>query len=217
MPVRADDPELPAKPNIVMFYVDDVAPVDSLWNDPARTPNIYENFVAHGIQLDHAIGETPLCCPSRANVLTGQHTHNTRVVRNSADLFDPSETIGKAMLGAGYSSMFIGKYLNRDNFLTDEQWAQHDANWTVLDAISGINGAFYNYDLHTKEGTSHINGLHSTKMVAQRAVAHFQETPAETPLFAVLSIYDLHSPNAPQPEDKGDPRCASMPPWAPPN
>lgn len=215
--VKADEPELPAQPNIVMFYLDDVAPVEALWNDPGRTPNLYEQFVAHGIQLDNAIGETPLCCPSRANLLTGQHTHNTRVVRNSAELFDPYETIGKAMLGAGYSTMFIGKYLNRDNFLTPEQWAEHDANWTVLDAISGINGAYYNYDLHTKEGTTHIKALHSTKMVAERAVARFQATPAETPIFAVLSMYDLHSPNAPQPEDKGDPRCAGMPPWDPPN
>jgi arylsulfatase A-like enzyme len=216
-PVSADDSELPSQPNIVMIYLDDVAPVDALWNDPTRTPNIYENFIAHGIHLDHAIGETPLCCPSRANLLTGLHTHNTRVVRNEAQLFDPSETIGKAMLDAGYASMFIGKYLNRDNSLTDEQWAAHDANWTDLDVIDGVNGAFYNFDLHTKDGVQRIKGVHSTKMVADRAVAHFQETPASTPIFAVLSLYDLHSPNSRQPEDRGDPRCANMPPWDPPN
>ena len=95
--------------------------VTSLWNDPTRTPNIYDQFIAHGINLDHAIGETPLCCPSRANVLTGLHTHNTRVIRNDAQLFDPSEQIGKSMMGAGYASMYIGKYLNRDNTLTPEQ------------------------------------------------------------------------------------------------
>ncbi len=119
--VRADG-TLPQQPNIVVIYLDDVAPVPILWNDPARTPNIYNQFIAHGINLDHAIGETPLCCPSRANVLTGLHTHNTRVIANNALLFDPSVHIGKAMLDAGYASMYIGKYLNRDNFLTDEQW-----------------------------------------------------------------------------------------------
>src|SRR3954465_10201704 len=60
-PVVADTP--PERPNIVMFYIDDAAPHDGrLWNDPSRTPNIYDQFIAHGVHLDHAIGETPLCC-----------------------------------------------------------------------------------------------------------------------------------------------------------
>jgi N-acetylglucosamine-6-sulfatase len=215
-PVAATAP--PARPNIVMFYIDDAAPHDGrLWNDPGRTPNIYNQFIAHGIHLDQAIGETPLCCPSRANVLTGQHTHNTRVVSNDARLFDPAEHIGKALLDADYASMFIGKYLNRDSLLTPEQWAEHDAGWTVLDAINGINGAFYNFALHTKTGDIQVTGLHSTQMVADRAVMHFKETPAETPIFALLSIYNVHAPNVPEPGDKGDPRCANMPPWNPPN
>ena len=217
VPTARADGALPQKPNIVVIYLDDVAPVESLWNDPARTPNLYDQFIAHGIQLDHAIGETPLCCPSRANVLTGEHTHNTRVIRNDAQLFDPSEHVGKAMLGAGYASMYIGKYLNRDNTLTDDQWAQHDAGWTDLDAIDGVNGAFYNFNLHTKDGVVHVKGTDSTQMVADRAVAHFKETPADTPIFAMLAIYDLHSPNTVQPQDKGDPRCANMAPWDPPN
>ena len=63
----------------------------------------------------------------------------------------------------------------------------------------------------------HIKGVHSTQMVADRAVTHFKETPADQPIFAMLSIYDLHSPNGLQPQDQSDPRCASMPPWDPPN
>ena len=56
--VAADPATIPDRPNIVVFYLDDVAMHDArLWNDPARTPNIYEQFIAHGINLDHAIGE----------------------------------------------------------------------------------------------------------------------------------------------------------------
>jgi len=50
-------------------------------------------------------------------------------------------------------------------------------------------------------------------MVADRAVARFRETPADQPIFAVLSFYDLHLPNHPMPQFVGDPRCAEMPPW----
>ena len=181
------------------------------------TPNIYDHFIAHGINFDHAIGEDPLCCPARANLLTGLHTHNNRVTANNALLFDPSMHVGKQLQGAGYSTMFIGKYMNRDSDLTPERWLEHEAGWTNMDVISGINGAFYHYTLHTKTGEFAVKKLHSTQMVADRAVMHLRETPAATPVFAVLSIFDLHGPNVPMPQFVGDPRCADMPPWNPPN
>ncbi|MGI8929196.1 MAG: hypothetical protein ACR2H0_07010 [Candidatus Limnocylindrales bacterium] len=47
---KTDLPEDP--PNIVVFYIDDASPHDgSLWNDPARTPNIYEHFIERGIHF----------------------------------------------------------------------------------------------------------------------------------------------------------------------
>src|SRR4051812_38412791 len=83
-PAAADEPPVPtppSRPNIVMFYIDDVPPHDgSLWSNPALTPNIYDHFVAHGINFNRSIGEDPLCCPARGNMLTGQHTHNNRVI-----------------------------------------------------------------------------------------------------------------------------------------
>ncbi len=209
---------VPANPNIVVFYIDDAAPHDGrLWNDPGRTPNIYEHIIAQGLDFDHAIGEDPLCCPARGNLLTGLHTHNNRVILNRASQFDPSVHIGRAMMDAGYASMYIGKYLNNNVELTSEQWAEHDAGWTQLDVIKGINGSFYNYMLHTKTAEFRVKGLHSTQMVADRTVARLRETPADTPVFAVLSIYNMHGPNTPMAQDIGDPRCADMPPWKPPN
>ena len=90
-----DDPsgtqQLPAgKPNIVLFYLDDVALTDGrLWGNPQLTPTIYDLFVAHGTTFTNAVGETPLCCPGRGSVLTGLHTHNDGVVANNARLFNP--------------------------------------------------------------------------------------------------------------------------------
>ena len=74
------------------------------------------------------------------------------------------------MKDAGYASMFIGKYLNRNVFLTPEQWQAHDAGWTQLDVFKGINGYFNNYTLHTKTGDLEFGKYHSTQMVADRAV-----------------------------------------------
>ena len=202
-----------AQPNIVVFYLDDVSPHDgSLWADPERTPNIYEQFVAHGVRFPRAVGETPQCCPGRANTLTGTHSQSTGVIENDARLFDPSMHVGKQLKGAGYASIFIGKYLNENDELTNAAWQEHQAGWTVLDGIYG-KPTFENYVVRTKDGDVPYPDTHSTQMIADRAVMRFRETRSDQPIFAMLSFYDLHGPNHPQAEFVGDPRCADMPPW----
>ena len=121
------------------------------------------------------------------------------------------------MKDAGYASMYIGKYLNKNNRLSAAQWTQHGAGWTYLDAIKGWNGAFYDYTVHTKTGNVRYPDTHSTQMVADRAKMRFQATPAGTPIFAVLSVYNLHKPNVPMPQFANDHRCDSMPRYKPPN
>ena len=108
-----------AKPNIIVFYLDDLNPHDGrLWGNPAITPNLHELFVAGGVHLPNAIGETPLCCPGRGGVLTGLHTHNHGVTVNDVRLFNPGEHIGEALRDVGYASHMIGKYFNWSDRLT---------------------------------------------------------------------------------------------------
>src|SRR6187402_2509060 len=82
------------RPNIVMFYLDDLSPHDArLWSNPALTPNLYHYFVEHGIRFTNAIGESPLCCPGRASLLTGLHTHNNGVFRNNIHFLHPTNIV----------------------------------------------------------------------------------------------------------------------------
>lgn len=216
------------KPNVVVFYLDDTNPTDGrLWNDPALTPNLYDLFVAHGIHVENAFGETPLCCPSRATLLTGLHTHNHRVIVNDARLFDPSENVGKEMTNSGYQSMLIGKYMNLPNLLTAQQWDAVASGWSQFDAFSSPNTNagkyFYDYTMFTKQGQlafGHDPQDHSTRVIADRAVTHLQEADPAKPVFEILSLFNTHAPNIPMPGLEQDPRwgmCDSMPPWKPPN
>lgn len=219
------------QPNIVVFYLDDTNPTDGrLWSDPMLTPNLYDLFVAHGINLRNAFGETPLCCPSRATLLTGLHTLNHGVVRNDARLFDPQENVAKELLASGYQTMLIGKYLNKPELLTPDQWTQTASDWTQFDAISSAEGAtyhyYYDYSLYTKQGTLNFGEQpqdHSTRVIGTRAVERLQEADRgdpKKPIFQLLSIFNTHDPNIPMPGLENDPRwqrCASMPAWDPPN
>jgi N-acetylglucosamine-6-sulfatase len=217
-----------AKPNIVVFYLDDTNPTDGrLWNNPALTPNLYDLFVAHGINVQNAFGETPLCCPSRATLLTGLHTHNHGVLVNDARLFNPAENVGKEMTKAGYQSMLIGKYMNLPNLLTPQQWTAISSGWSQFDAFSSPNSNaakyYYDYTMFTKQGTlsfGHTAAEHSTHVIADRAVAHLQQADPTKPVFQILSMFNTHAPNIPMPGLESDPRwnqCGSMAPWKPAN
>jgi arylsulfatase A-like enzyme len=208
-PIASTDP----RPNIVVFYIDDVAPHDGrLWDSPQRTPTLHDRFIANGISFSNAIGEAPLCCPGRANVLTGLHTHNNGVPSNEGLLLDPSVHIGSELRAAGYTTMFIGKYLNGLHHFVERHWRRHGAGWDHLDAIDWPNGRFLDYVVHTKEGNVAYPHTHSTQMVAERAVARIQEAPLDRPVFALLSIYNMHGPNTPMREFAGSSLCADMPP-----
>lgn len=212
-----------AKPNIVVIYLDDTNPHDGrLWSDPEITPTLYDMFVAHGVQFENAVVETPLCCPGRAGLLTGLHTYNHRVFKNDIRLFNPNEHIGKELKAVGYETMLIGKYFNHPNYLTDNQWATSATGWTNLDAIRNASDPnfnyYYNYTFFTKQGNvSYPSNVHLTQAIAERAVARLQAASPTAPVFALLTPYDTHYPNLPMAQFAGNSKCDTMPPWKPAN
>jgi N-acetylglucosamine-6-sulfatase len=211
------------KPNIVLFYVDDLGPHDGrLWGNASLTPALHQVFVANGVNFSDAIGETPLCCPGRGGLLTGLHTHNHGVGANDARLLDPAENVGRALERAGYRSFLIGKYLNKPNLLSPFEWLEHASGWGEFDVFrspttDNPSNYFYDYVIYTKQGDVAYGKHHSNRMIAERTIQRLRETPVGQPVFAMVSLYAPHAPGLPMPEHVGDKRCAGMAPWKPPN
>jgi arylsulfatase A-like enzyme len=201
-----------------MVMLDDLNPHDGrLWSAEIM-PNLHELVISQGIRFTDFHAEVPLCGPSRANLLTGQHAHNSGAASNDGQQLDPATTIATELSAAGYHTSFAGKYLNGYRQLTPDR--RDPPGWSTFDVIDSNQGKYFWYQIRDRAGavTQHRTGEsdYSTDVIADIAVARLAEAPPDQPVFSLIAPFTPHEPNLPAPRHAGDPRCADLAPWAPP-
>lgn len=207
------------RPNIVMVMLDDANPHDGrLWSADTM-PRLNELIVSQGIRFTDFHSEVPLCGPSRANLLTGQHAHNSGANSNDGQQLDPATTIATELQQAGYHTAYVGKYLNGYRGLTADRI--DPPGWSEFDVINSNQGKYFWYQIRDRRGDIRQHRTapedYSTDVIADVAVERIREAPAAQPLFAIIAPFTPHQPNLPAPRHEGDPRCRDIEPWAPPN
>jgi arylsulfatase A-like enzyme len=96
-------------PNVLIIVTDDQRARDTL----SVMPETRRLFARSGTRYSNAFAATPLCCPSRATILTGRYAHNTRVrTNNQATKLDPATMFPRLLRAAGYQTALAGKFLN---------------------------------------------------------------------------------------------------------
>jgi len=115
-PARAADP--PARPNIVILFVDDMGYSDvGCFGGEIDTPNL-DRLAAGGVRFTQFYN-TSRCCPSRAALLTGLYSHQAgigmMVYRDHGpgyrgNLVENCVTFGEVLRSAGYRTMMAGKW-----------------------------------------------------------------------------------------------------------
>jgi N-acetylglucosamine-6-sulfatase len=208
-PVGASD----RPPDIVVIMVDDLPQLDGrLWQP---LPTIRQTFVERGITFTGFHGESPLCCPGRAGWLTGQHTHNHGVGVNDARLFDPAMTLATQLDGIGYETVLAGKYLNLYHRIAPSV----PPGWHHFHAMEG---GYFDYRMWNDGAPGgQLFGSaatdYSTDVIKTKVLAHIRDAPADTPLFAFISVFAPHGPRQPAPRHESSATCTTIPAWAPPN
>jgi N-acetylglucosamine-6-sulfatase len=101
----------PPRPNIVLVMTDDQAMSQV---GPEYMPRVTRLLQSQGTSFENAFLTTPLCCPSRAGLLTGQYGHNNGVLTSSYRYLRGKGNVLPAWLHrAGYVTAHVGKFLNR--------------------------------------------------------------------------------------------------------
>ena len=105
------------RPNMIFILTDDLD-----FASVQKMPEIRSQLIEKGISFEKTFVSHPICCPSRATILTGLYDHNHGVKGNAPpeggfqtflSKGHEESTIGKRLQEAGYQTAFFGKYLNQ--------------------------------------------------------------------------------------------------------
>jgi N-acetylglucosamine-6-sulfatase len=181
-------------PNIVLVVTDDQR-WDTLW----AMPTVTNELVRKGVRFTNAFAVNPLCCPSRASILTGTYSHTNGVWSNAAGkhggmkVFDDRPTIATWLRGAGYETMLAGKYINGYS-AGNAPFTYVPPGWDNWLAFFGAPGYFaYRFTdgarLHTY-GPGPVEEEYSTDVLAAEAVRFIRS--ASSPFFLYFAPFAPH-------------------------
>ncbi len=106
----------PDRPNIIMIITDDLdaGPISHM-------PNLQSQLIERGTTFENAFVTDPLCCPSRATILSGQYAHNHEILSNEPPhggfekfraMGHQNSTVATWLQSENYKTILVGKYLN---------------------------------------------------------------------------------------------------------
>jgi arylsulfatase A-like enzyme len=99
------------RPNVLFILADEWRAQATGYNGDrnSQTP-ILDRLAQECVQFPNAVSGTPVCCPYRASLLTGQYPLTHGVFINDVELKPKSVTWGESFARAGYRTGFIGKW-----------------------------------------------------------------------------------------------------------
>jgi N-acetylglucosamine-6-sulfatase len=200
------------KPNVLLIVTDDQR-AETLTRNVM--PNTMSEIASQGVRFKRGFVTNPLCCPSRASILTGTYNHTNGVWGNKLPdgfgAFDDTSTIATWLHDAGYQTGLFGKYLN--GYGTAPTYVP--PGWTEWHAFT--HPGYYDFSMNdntTLTTYTAAQGIYASDLIAQDT-ADFIQVNAGAPWFAYVTPYLPHGPTIPRIGDEH--LFDSLPPWRPPS
>ena len=173
------------RPNVVLIFSDDHA-IQALGAYGGRlasldpTPQL-DRLAAQGMLFRNAFVTNSLCAPSRATILSGQHSH-LNGIRGNEDVLNASvQTFPERLQAAGYQTALIGKW----HLKSDPRGFDY---WEVLPG----QGEYYNPTFRRPEGRTAYTGYVSD-IITDRTLRWLQEERSDDAPF--LLMYQHKAPH----------------------
>jgi arylsulfatase A-like enzyme len=177
-------------PNVLVIVTD-----DQRAGTLGVMPRTRHWFADRGVRYPNAFATTPLCCPSRASILTGQYAHNHGVLTNAdTGQLDLSSTVQHHLRQEGYLTGLAGKFLNEWPVESDAPDLDRWAVYSPPGSTGGYSPSRFNVngDLRTVE-------RYSTDYLAARAAGFLRwfEARDDRPWFLYVAPFAPHLPATP--------------------
>ncbi|MEP3838645.1 MAG: sulfatase-like hydrolase/transferase [Algibacter sp.] len=209
------------KPNIVIFYADDLGWQDTNLNNVGEpvlweTPNM-ESLAAEGAKFSQAYSPAPTCAPSRAAMLSGRHPVKTEVTQVSGGALpglkkaqahnkligpyyplrlDVDEfTIAEALSDAGYVSSHVGKWhVEGANGFPEAIHQGFDSQFTSRGMHQNMGNRWEGYATDAADDPYRIDADgRPLDSVTEEALA-FMEANKSEPFFLYMATWLVHTP-----------------------
>jgi arylsulfatase A-like enzyme len=189
------------RPNVVFVFADQLRRQATGFGGETniQTPHL-DRLASQSIDFVNAISGSPVCCPARASLLTGQYPHHHGVIINDVPLDPDAQTMGKLFAEAGYDTAYIGKWHvnanGRCSPIPVER--QHGFEyWKVLECTHNYNNSLY------YEGAGvELKKWDGYDAIAQTndAIGYIKSHKRERPFLLTLSWGPPHDPYDSAPE-----------------
>lgn len=212
------------KPNIVLFLCDDQDLTLGGWTPMKQTTEVWSS---KGATAKNWFIHTPVCCPSRAELLSGRYAHNVRMnttkggcMHMDTNKVNPN-SFGKYLGSQGYTMGWFGKHLNSCPHDPPPGWDCPTCYWFANGGGADTEpGGFFNATFSDfkggkpvdpgplyggKPGTykANTNGEfagYTTSLIANKSIAWLHEiAPAGRPFFVAVAPKAPHVAATPAP------------------
>lgn len=180
LPDPADDYEPPLPevtsaaasdaPNVLLITTDDQSLEDMRW-----MPKTRRLLGERGMTFSQMLSPHPLCCPARAEILTGQFAQNNGVHTNGGRyggykaLKSPQNTLPRWLYAGGFHTAVVGKFINH--------WKPNrdgvPLGWEYFDVSRTSGFGYYDFKMFTQGKKRRYNNgkAYSTTYTTNRTVA----------------------------------------------
>ena len=187
-------------PNIIYVLTDDLG-----WGEPGcygntfnRTPNI-DRLAAEGVRFTHAYSAAPVCSPTRASIMTGQHPARVGITDylradDPNHLRPATSSLPQVLKRAGYRTGLIGKWHLMGDYRTRRGDPKlHGFDEVICSETSYIGPGYYWHPYKHLAGlAARTPGEYLTDRLNQEAV-DFIGRNASQPFFLYLAHYAPHT------------------------